>query len=232
MTKEEAIITIHNCALLYSNNLSRKNVLFISKSNDKSMYFEPLFMPENFLHLTGVKIEKKFEKKLKSLSFFQHAFGNRLNPEQIYFAANGTTEMKLSILPKLMNIHQTARMVGRYNNPNTGSVLVSDKIAGTITFAMGFRYEDGVYVPNTALRENVKNLTDNSQQVLAIFVKPKDKEKYTQLSYIAKNTSIDSPILRKIVDEKTDLRHLWASFDIPRLNTEEPRHSKFPINPT
>ncbi|GHS97179.1 hypothetical protein AGMMS50276_16790 [Synergistales bacterium] len=204
ITKEDAIGIVHRCALLYQNNLSYKNILFISDNNNKSVYFESSFLPQNFLHLTGVALKPDKSVGLDKSSFLQFILESRISPNHINFAPDGTTEKKLSVLPNLMNIHQTARMIGEYNN--SGLVLVADKIAGTITSALGFIYAHGTYVPNTALKEDVRNITNNRQRVLAIFVKPYNKEKYTQLSYIAKNTSIDSPILRKIVDEKVDLK--------------------------
>jgi len=43
-------------------------------------------------------------------------------------------------------------MVGDYDNSRP--LLITDKLAGTVTVAMGFLAVDGLYIPNTALLLN------------------------------------------------------------------------------
>ncbi|GHV34678.1 hypothetical protein FACS1894187_05770 [Synergistales bacterium] len=229
--KEEATRIIHSCALLYLYNLSCKNIMFVSNNNNQSAYFESSFLPHNFLHLTGVSLTPDKTIGLDKSTFLQFAAEDRVSPNHINFATDGTTKMKLSVLPNLMNIHQTAKMIGEYKYKNLTSRIVADKVAGTVTSALGFKDVHGIYVPNTALKEDVRNITNNRQQVLAIFVKSHNEEKYTHLTYITKNTTIDSIILNPIIGGKIDIKYLYATFEIPRATstqeqTQSPKYDR------
>ena len=130
LTNAEAIKIIHNCAILYNKNLLGKNVLFVTYSNGSFDYFETMFLARNFKHFTGVV------SSLESTLFFRAALNNKLSFKDINLSKDGVTELKLTVLPILMNIHVVARMVGDYNHSK--SLLITDKIAGTVTSAMGF----------------------------------------------------------------------------------------------
>ena len=57
---------------------------------------------------------------------------------------------------------------------STKSLLITDKIIGTITICLGFVYEteNSFYVPNTVLREDIRDVTKHPQnRILAIFEK-------------------------------------------------------------
>ena len=127
--------------------------------------FEALFLPQNFKHLTGVN------SKLSGSDFFYLAVRNRISPGEVMLANDGTTDLKLDVLPQLMNIHLTARMAGDYDHSK--SLLITDKIAGTVTAAMGFKQSKGLYLPNTALRKDVREITVQTtrHRVVAIFIK-------------------------------------------------------------
>ena len=121
--KQEALRIIHNSALAYKENLVHRNVLFLTLSDNTALaYFEAAFLPRNFLHLTGA------ETKLSSVDFYDLAIRDRLREKDFRFAVDGTTDKKLDVLPALMNIHVTARMVGDYDY--SSSFLVTDKLAG------------------------------------------------------------------------------------------------------
>ena len=200
ITTERALGIINDCAAQYAANLVDRNIMFVLGDANKADTFEVLFTEQNYLHLTGVKTT------LKSNTFFSAAISGRLRKTDFIFAKNGTTEMKLDILPSLMNIHSTARMVGDYDNSN--ELLVTDKFAGTVTAAMGFvKIKTGEYVPNTALKVDVRDVTRKPQQrIVAILRKSRLEHKYTELTYIAKGFTIGDKILQPILDEKAD-RH-------------------------
>jgi len=110
INNETAVGIIHECAVLYSQNLCGKNVMFVTENDRRSYFFETLFLPRNFLHLTGVNTN------LNSEYFYEIALNQRLSPSSVSFNPGGTTEIKLSILRRLMSIHVSARMVGDYDN--------------------------------------------------------------------------------------------------------------------
>ena len=209
-SKEAAVGIIHECAVLYSKNLSGRNVMFVTENNNRAVFFETLFLPRNFLHLTGVKTN------LNSEYFFESALNKRLSPLNISFNPGGTTEIKLEILRRLMTIHISARMVGEYDDSRP--LLVSDKFAGTVAYTMGFKCIDRIYIPNTALKMDVRDITSKAtrRRVIAIFTKPREKALYSQLTYIAKGMTIDDPLLAPLLREKTDEQNLSAAFIIPK----------------
>jgi hypothetical protein len=210
LTKAEAVKIIYECAVLYNDNLLGKNVLFLTTKDDKAAAFEALFMSQNYMHLTGVK------SILKSEVFFQAAYNNRLSTNDIAFASDGTTEQKMIILPRLMNIHLLARMIGDYDGLKP--LLIADKFAGTVAMAMGFINVNGTYIPNTALKMDVRDITTQAtrRKVAAIFVKSHRDVLYSQLTYAAKGVTVDDENLQQIINEKVDTQKLTASFPIPK----------------
>ena len=205
----DAVKIIHECAILYNKNLSGRNVMFITLSDNKAACFETIFQSKNFLHLTGVKTN------LNSEYFFKSALNQRLSPSSISFDPGGTVDIKLDILQRLMSIHITARMVGDYDNSRP--LLITDKFAGTVTMAMGFVDINGLYVPNTALKIDVREITTQAtrRKIVAIFIKPRGNTLYKRLTYISKGMTIDDRVLEPILMEKVDKANLDAEFPIP-----------------
>jgi hypothetical protein len=212
INKTEALRIVFTSAALYEKNLSGNNVMFVTTKDGQYDYVETLFQPHNFLHLSGLQTNLSKER------FYDAALHQRLSPKDISFNKNGTTEIKLQILPQLMSIHTTARMVGDYDNALP--LLVTNKIAGTVTMAMGFVKANDVYVPNTALKKDIREITSRAarNKIAMIFTKPRRDENYKRLTYIAKEVTIDDA-LQSSVQEKIDMENLTAEFPIPRKTT-------------
>ena len=153
MSNEVATKIIADCAKEYHNNLENQNLLIVFGSPDTPSYFETVFLPSNFLHLTGVKPIS--DKASSSFAFYQKALSRKLNPNDFTLAENGMTERKLSVLPRLTKIYAMAKMVGDYNSVR--SMLYTEKLAGNTTACLGFIFQDGFYIPNTALEEDIRN---------------------------------------------------------------------------
>ena len=209
ITKTDAIKIIHDCAVLYGKNLSSKNVLFICTHDGNADCVETLFMPHNFMHLTGVGA------RVNSDQFFRAAIDNKLSQTDITLKQNGITEQKLNVLPQLMSIHITARMVGDYDN--TMPLLIADKFAGTVTMAMGFVNVNGLFIPKTALKKDVRDITTvtSRRKVIAIFVKHRRDPEYTRLTYMAKEMFIDDDLLQIVLRNKVNMQKLTSDFPIP-----------------
>ena len=207
-SRVEAVKIIHESAVLYNKNLSGRNVMFITVNDNKATYFETLFQPNNFLHLTGMKTS------LNSGFFFRSALNQRLSPESISFDPGGSAEIKLEILYRLMSIHVSARMIGDYDNSRP--LLVTDKFAGTVAMAMGFVNINGLYIPNTALKLDVRVVTAQAtrRKVAAIFIKSRADDFYKRLTYIAKGLMIKDAVLAPILSEKVDISNLYADFPL------------------
>ena len=193
------------CAELYKTNLANRSLLFIFDNAGVIQSLEVICMPRNYLHLTGVALT---DKNLKSIDFYEMCIDKRLPPSAFYFSKDGTTKMKLSVLSQIMNIHKTAKMVGNYTH--TKSMLVTEKLAGTVTACVGFVREKGkrnFYVPNTVLREDIRKVVDKPpKKVLAIFRKFKDEHIYRECTYLAKSVSLES-ILTDALKSKVDIEN-------------------------
>jgi hypothetical protein len=200
MDKRKALSIIFHCATAYRDNLEGKNVLFAFGGNSKCSFFETAFPPYNFQHLTGVN------SNLTASQFYNASIDRRLTAEQFSFSDNGTTPLKLEILPNLMEIYKNARMVGDYNNART--YLYTEKIAGGVTANLGFVKDEnypqsGFYVPNTTIKDDIRSMALKPvQRVLAILLKKTSDTKYSLLTYLAKGISLNLPVLQEILREK------------------------------
>ena len=211
MTNKKALNIVHYCANEYKRNLAQKCLLFVTK-RDNTVFFEVVFLPQNFKHLTGIF------SKLSGLDFYNLAVKNRLSPRDIALADDGTTDLKLDVLPQLVRIHTTARMVGAYDQSK--SLLVTDKVAGTVTAAMGFIQTKGMYLPNTALKKDVREVTQfaTRYRVVAIFSRHRHTKMYVNLTYIAKGLVLED--LLPAMGKCMDLSNLTAAFPIPRKQSD------------
>ena len=186
MKKEEAVNIITSCAKQYNTNLENKNFLFVYNDNNTVKFFETLFLPRNYLHLTGIQLNSN----IKSSDFYERCLNGQLSASIFDLYKNGTTEMKLTVLPQIMNIHKVARMVGNYSS--TKSLLITEKIVGTITACLGFVSENNFYIPNTVLREDIRDVTNRPQsRILAVFKKEIREQQYSSCTYLAKGISLD-----------------------------------------
>lgn len=148
MNKEEALTIIISSAKYYEENLENRNIMFVfQEEQNKIKYIETVFLPRNFLHLTGIKI---INQNIKSSTEFYHlCLKNQLTISDFEFNSNGTTPLKLKILPQILKIHKITKMIGDYNNIKP--YLSTKKIAGGIHACLGFKQEGNYYIPNTAL---------------------------------------------------------------------------------
>ena len=202
MDKTEALKIILNNAKVYRAHLENKNVLFIFGSKDKTEYIETLFLPRNYLHLTGIELTNNISKH----EFYKRCIKNKVNLSDFKLKSDGTTKLKLSVLPQIMQISHVAKMMGDYNN--TGAMLYTEKITGTSTACLGFILNNGFYIPNTVLKDDIRDITNRPQsRILAIYSKDKSEEKYSKRTYLAKNVN-DTLFPKEILDliTKVDMK--------------------------
>lgn len=210
MKKEDAIKIITKCASDYQSCLSNKNILFVYGTLQNPNYLEATFLARHFLHLTGLEINKN--RISSSTDFYKRALNNRLSPHDFSFPKNGTAELKLMILPSLMKIHRSAKMIGDYNFVKP--ILYTKKLVGNITACLGFVKDEDIeyYIPNTVLQEDIRDITQKPQQrILAVLRKDIIQENYEEVCYIAKGISLQN--ISKI--------DTWLSIDDTQENEEE-----------
>ena len=203
-TKKDAIRIVVQCAKQYRDHLVNRSLLFIcmDKHNHTSA-IEFSFDASNFLHLTGLNLKnrKKFKanehdsddtrsasdgEEISALDFYNKCLNQRLRENEFEFADDGTTEMKLDVLPGLLCKNLTAKMIGDFRSDKPK--LHTEKLAGGVTACMGFRRnaKSPRYIPDTVLKDNIKKHTSGQVRVIACCRKTKDQQKYAEITYLAK----------------------------------------------
>jgi len=180
---KKAIDIIHECVCSY-DELSKRDYIFVFETGQKTICFVEIdFRPRNFRHLTGVSYPGD------SINFYREALNKKLDPTKIKFRPDGRTKSKLEILPLLVALPNTARMVGKYDN--NGFKLHTDFLAGSVTGCMGFIQEtNGKYAPNTALKEDIRKICIHPiSTIIATFSKSKSEPIYSRIEY--KNSNVD-----------------------------------------
>lgn len=187
--KKETFKTISKCLIEYDKNLRNKNVMFIVEYRDKSIKKEEVYFPRtSYYHLTGIIMYDKEGKRVNSYKFYNLLKDKRINLNE-YTIKNKdkTTELKLQVLPQLMKLDRIANMIGDFENSNL--FLQTKKIAGNVNCCMGFVKDSKlkIYVPNTSLKMDIRDITTNRGRIIAIFKKDKNKEFYNEITYLNKN---------------------------------------------
>lgn len=183
MDKKEAIKIVREAAVRYQDNLVGKNMLIVYLA-DKQMQIidclEVVFMATNFLHLTGLKLVGN----LSAMEFYERCLDGKLSESDIAFAKDGTTVLKLKVLPKLMASNLSANMLGDFNN--NSMKLYTEKLVGSITACLGFVKDGNVYHPNTLLYRDVRDVVLKPMRIVAIFQKGFEEDVYVKKTYQAK----------------------------------------------
>lgn len=152
------------------------------------MNSEVICFKKNFLHLTGIKTTRNITS---STDFFEKLLLRQINCKDIIVEKKDMVERKLSVLPYLMSICSNAKMVGEYDSSRP--LLRTEVLAGGVRACIGFVKGNGeYYVPNTVLKEDLRNITKSPQQrVLVVFRKDISQDKYQEVCKIAKGVSLD-----------------------------------------
>ena len=102
-----------------------------------------------------------------------------------------TTDLKLQVLPQLMKLDKIANMIGEFNNNSI--YLQTKKIVGNINCCMGFVKDkkSKIYVPNTALKMDIRDITIYRGKIVAILKKDATEQLYNNLTYLNKNYKLE-----------------------------------------
>lgn len=194
MDKRRAIKIITKAAELYRDNLEDQKVLFLygiasnvkkqmqteSKVMTAIQCYEVAFHRYNFLHLTGVRLNKK--NITSAIHFYQKCLDKRLSEEDFSFAPDGSTGQKLDILESMMLIKKNVTLIGEFTD--RGPKLFAEKAAGNIYGCIGFVKDKNtkLNVPNTLLKKDIRDVTAQPiYKVFAVISKHYTDNKYTQL---------------------------------------------------
>lgn len=195
---KDAIRIITTAAKDYDKLLNGNNYIFIYKNriNNQIEYFETTFLARNFQHLTGIDFIDKNKNIIHNPTYFyKKCVNSTLKEGEIRFKSDGTTELKLQALPLIVHFLKSSKMTAIYNSMRPK--LSVDRLAGTTNFCLGFTKDKEYYVPSSCLLEDIRNLSDDTFQILAIFSKPAKNTFpiYKDIRYIAKGIKLNHLLL-------------------------------------
>ncbi len=186
-TKAEAIKIVTSCAEKYRDELAGRSLLLICQDKHKhTSCIELTFTPRNFLHLTGLKVQRHGDDPLTAAVFYTRCLEHKLSPSDFSFSEDGTTQMKLAVLPLVISKNLSANMVGDYNSSKPK--LYTEKLVGGVKACVGFVIDEtsGSFVPNTVLKEDIRDNVHSAVRIAAIYRKKLDESQYTEMTYQAK----------------------------------------------
>lgn len=203
MDKRRAIQIMTKAAALYHADLEDQKVIFLygvpaevrkQLQAESGMLlsiksYEVAFHRYNFLHLTGVKVDRS--GVVSAIHFYEKCLDNRLKLEDFSFAKDGSTVQKLDILENMMRIKRNVTMIGDFTD--RGPKLFTEKAAGNVCGCIGFVRDrnTGLNVPNTLLKKDIRDVTAFPvQKVYAILSKNYTAEKYAVLEKVDKGMDI------------------------------------------
>lgn len=208
-TKENARRTVLNCAKKYQQKLLNRKLLIIYREREDNLihYIEVVFLERNFQHLTGLELIDSNGNVLhnQSVNFFRKCIENKLSVDEFQFKTDGTTQLKLQALPALMDLTKITKITGDYNNIRP--YLYVDKVMGGVNFCLGLSKEDNLYVPSSALLEDIKKLTNNPSQVLAILEFDTSEKKYSIIRHVAKGLNLNNISLSNQLNSMINLEN-------------------------
>lgn len=221
MNKIHAIKIIIKAARLYRDHLEDQKILFLyglpkdvknqlqSQNNILSSIqgYEVAFHTYNFLHLTGVQLNKK--NICSANHFYNKCLAARLSENDFSFSKNGSTIQKLDILEEMMLIKDKATMIGEFTDK--GPKLYTEKVAGNIRGCIGFVKDKNtkLNVPNTLLKKDIRNVTSNPTcKVFAVLSKSYTDDKYINISKMDKSIDLKSCHFSSTIENMLDRRKL------------------------
>lgn len=204
MDKRRAIQTMTKAAELYRDNLEDQKVLFLYalpseikrelKTERKILssirYYEVAFHRYNFLHLTGVKLNKN--ETVSAIHFYEKCLDKRLTEHDFVLAKDGSTGQKLDILERMMLIKKNSTMIGDFTD--IGKKLYTEKVTGNVCGCIGFVKDRNteLNVPNTLLKKDIRNVTAQpTYKVFAVVSKHYTENKYSMFDKIDKSIDIE-----------------------------------------
>lgn len=219
MDKRRAIPILTKAAELYRDNLEDQKILFLYgipseinkqlQTKDKCLssmqYYEVAFHRYNFLHLTGVRLNKA--GTASAIHFYQKCLDKRLKEDDFSFSKDGSTGQKLDILEKMMLIKKNVTMIGDFTD--RGPKLFTEKAAGNICGCIGFVQDRNtkLNVPNTLLKKDIRDVTEQpTYKVFAVFSKDYKDEKYSLVTKLDKSIDLNEIYFNDEIENILDVR--------------------------
>lgn len=221
MDKRRVIQIMTKAAQNYKNNLEDQKVLFLYgtpsdvkrqlKTEEKLLSsiqsYEVAFHRYNFLHLTGVKLNKN--NVASAIHFYEKCLNNRLAEDDFFFAKDGSTGQKLDILERMMLIKKNVTMIGDFTD--RGPKLFTEKAAGNICGCIGFMQDRNtkLNVPNTLLKKDIRDVTAQpTYKVFAVISKHYTDDKYSCFTKLDKSIDLKECHFTEEIEKMIDREKL------------------------
>lgn len=179
--KKEALSVVFSCAERYKSELVNRSLLFVCTDKHNRVHcVEVTFDTSNFKHMTGL------QTSLDANHFFNLCLDRRLSETDFELAKDGTTRLKLDVLPRLVKKDLSANMLGDYNSSHVK--LQTDKLAGGVSSCIGFVRAEGSgrFVPNTVLKGDIRDKARNLCRIVVTYRKTRGEERYSEVVRCAK----------------------------------------------
>lgn len=220
MDKRRAIQIMTKAAELYRDNLEDQKVLFLyalpseikkelqteGKVLSSIKGYEVAFHRYNFLHLTGVKLNKG--ETVSAIHFYEKCLDKRLTEHDFFLAKDGSTGQKLDILERMMLIKKNVTMIGEFTD--RGPKLFTEKAAGNVCGCIGFVKDRNteLNVPNTLLKKDIRDVTAQpTYKVFAVVSKHYTEERYSVFDKIDKSIDIGCCHFSKEIENLIARKH-------------------------
>ena len=204
MDKRHAIQIMTKAAELYRDNLEDQKILFLyglpsevrkqlqteEKVLSSIQGYEVAFHRYNFLHLTGVRLNKS--ETASAIHFYEKCLDKRLTEQDFSLAKDGSTGQKLDILESMMQIKRNVTMIGEFTD--RGPKLFTEKVAGNVCGCIGFVQDQNtkLNVPNTLLKKDIRDVTAQpTYKVFAVISKHYTEDKYSIFTKLDKNIKLN-----------------------------------------
>lgn len=199
-----------SCVTHYDSLLKDREFIIIYRDIETRQIssIEVVFLSDNYQHLTGLQLLDDKGNVIQHCSeyFYKKCISKKLSNSEIGFKPDGTTQLKLEALPAITKFTSITKIIGDSNGNQP--YLYVDKLVGGVNLCLGLRVDKDIkkYVPVSALKRNIKDLTKTPSQVLAIFERPyQSEDKYISIKHVAKGLNLNSLTLPVSIKEKISL---------------------------
>ncbi len=158
------------------------------------------FQPHHFQHLTGIRLTEVDQvtglKKIRqhtAMEFYRRCIGKPyITVSEIEFVDYGTIDLKMMALPYITQITKITKMAGEFEKKSKKKLEADYIIGGEKSCIAISKSDDSIhFYPRSCLKENIKQLTNYTSQVLAIFQKPiNSNKKYKDIKYVTKGRNL------------------------------------------
>lgn len=210
LAKKEFIDIIAKSQKEFEKNLKNKKLMFVYENKDKTMGQEEIFFPAtSFYHLTGIKVYDSNNKLLNSYKFYELLQSGGIDESKLE-VKDKTTYYKLQVLPQLMRLDRMASMIGNFTGHSL--LLQTNKLIGNVNACMGFvKNEQDVYVPNTALKRDIRDIANDRKKIIAVLKKEINEKLYKNITYLKQKYQIREILQNKEISEKIDVDNIYSN---------------------